>query len=97
MISVTPQQRLLLEHYQQIDPDLRVLGAHRGRPVIWTHTNRMRYRTTKTKRHVVVLGKGGEPFDLPKEWEEHFVFGGSFPKARVRRIIDDWMSWSIRA
>lgn len=85
----------LLSAYRAIDPAMKELGTHRGRPVIWTFTDSGRMRGPR--RHVVVLQANGDPGDLPATWEDAFEFDGDLPAAGVRAIVSGWLSWAIRS
>lgn len=90
-------QKQLYDGYRDIDIEAQVLGHHRGRPVILTHTSRDHWRPPRPKRHVVVLGVGGMPVDLGPNWEDHFEFDGTASAPTVRSVIEDWLSWSVRS
>lgn len=90
-------QKALYEHYRGIDSEAQILGHHRGRPVIYTHLTVDHWREPKPKRHVVVLQAMGGVGDLSPTWEDHFVFDGEASAPVVRCVIEDWLTWAVRA
>lgn len=96
MISMNTYQERLWKSYLARDKDARLIGLHRGRPVVQAYMSMPLQRIQGEARHVVVLGKTGVPVDLGSSWQEGFEPIPSVPFREAHSIIEDWLSWSIR-
>lgn len=93
---VNPHQQELVDQYFRVDPNTRLLGFHKGRPILHAHVTPMRLRSTSAQRNVVGIGVNGMPFEMPKNsWAEDFVPAEGVTFAEAATIIEAWVARKI--